>query len=136
MPATAAVKLERERRRTAKLLRDQQLQDRVLDTLLSPNMIRLAMIAGIISYSTWACRSERNVGPVQSALALALPGLGIPMIAADAGIKDKYALAAISGAAIGYTTGQMLVGWHEAGIGPKENSLADKLQDALLPFIG
>jgi hypothetical protein len=44
-------------------------------------------------------------------LAFALPGIGIPLLAADAGVKDKFALAAMSAAGVGYTTGQMVQGW-------------------------
>lgn len=94
-------------------------EQRLYDTVLSPNMIRLAMVAGIIAYSTYEARSSTNVGPVRSALAFALPGIGIPLIAADAGIKDWRALAAISAAGIGYTTGQMGIGWLEAMTGEK-----------------
>jgi hypothetical protein len=136
MSADPAVRLEREQRKTAREIRNYEREKRLLDVLLTPNMIRLALLAGIISYSTYCARSGENVGPVQSALAFALPGIGIPLIAADAGIKDKYALAAISAAGVGYTTGQMLIGWKQVGMGPNENSLLDKLQDALLPFLG
>jgi len=113
-----AVKLEREKRKTAREERQAKYADRVLDVLTSPNVLRLAMIAGIIAYSTQVARSGKNEGPVKSALAFALPGIGIPLIAADAGIRDKWALAAISGSAIGYTTGQMLEGWQLSGVIP------------------
>jgi len=111
-----AVRLEREKRKTLRLARRQAQEDKVLDILTSPNMVRLATMAGIIAYSTWAARSKENVGPVQSALAFALPGIGIPMIAADAGIKDKWALAAISATSVAYVTGQMVQGWQGAGV--------------------
>jgi len=111
MAVSDAVRLEREKRKTAREARLSAMEDRVLDVVTSPNMMRLAMLAAIIAYSTNAARSKENVGPVQSALAFALPGIGIPLIAADAGIKDKYALAAISAAGVGYVTGQMLLGW-------------------------
>jgi hypothetical protein len=113
---TDAVRLEREKRKTARALARQAREDKALDILTSPNMIRLAMLSGIIAYSTYCARSPSNVGPVQSALAFALPGVGIPMIAADAGIKDKWALAAISAASVGYVTGQMVAGWNQAGV--------------------
>jgi hypothetical protein len=116
-----AVKVEREKRKTLAATRRAALEDRLLDVLTSPNMVRLAMLAGIVAYSTNAARSKENVGPVQSALAFALPGIGIPLIAADAGIKDKYALAAISAASVGYVTGQMLLGWQA----PIANMLPD-----------
>jgi hypothetical protein len=131
------VKLEREKRKTARQQRAHEREQMVLDRVLTPNVIRLGLLCGIIAYSTYCARSAENVGPVQSALAFALPGLGIPLIAADAGIHDKYALAAISATSISYASGQMVLGWKEAGLfSPKENSLADKLQDALLPLLG
>ena len=109
LPRSEAVKLERERRKTA---REEKLWALVND----PNIKRLLIMSGIIAYSTYCARSKENVGPVQSALAFALPGIGLPLIAADAGIKDKWALAAISSTAIGYTTGQMVQGWQGAGV--------------------
>lgn len=123
-----AIKLEREKRKTA---REERLWTLLNDKVLTPNMIRLALMAGIIAYSTMLTRSKENVGPVQSALAFALPGIGIPLIAADAGIKDKWALGAISGASIGYVTGQMLVGWGEAGMIPTPASMYEALKEML-----
>jgi len=111
-----AVKLEREKRRSAREARAAERENRLMDAVLTPTVMRLALMSGIIAYSTYCTRSKENVGPVQSALAFALPGIGIPMIAADAGIKDKWALGAISSAAIGYTTGQMIAGWQQAGM--------------------
>ena len=109
--ASEALKLEREKRKTARLDREAERRDKLYDVLLSPNMIRLGLVSVIIAYSTHCARSAENVGPVQSALAFALPGIGIPLIAADAGITDKFALAAISAAGVGYVTGQMTQGW-------------------------
>lgn len=114
MSTALAVKLEREKRKTD---REKWTRDLLRETILSPNMLRLAMVAGIIAYATSEARSSENVGPVRSALAFALPGIGIPMIAADAGITDKWALAGISAASVGYVTGQMLTGWTEAMAG-------------------
>jgi len=108
MPSEA-VKLEREKRKTAR-------EERLWELVSDPNVKRLLLLSGIIAYSTYCARSEENVGPVQSALAFALPGIGIPLIAADAGIKDKWALAAISATSVGYVTGQMIQGWQGAGI--------------------
>jgi hypothetical protein len=104
-----AVKLEREKRRT---LREERLWQLVTD----PTVKRLLLLSAIIAYSTKVARSDKNEGPIQSALAFALPGIGIPLLAADAGIKDRWALAAISAAGVGYTTGQMLSGWQDAGL--------------------
>ena len=107
--ASELVKLEREKRKTAR-------EEKVWALVNDPNVKRLLLMSGIIAYSTYCARSKENVGPVQSALAFALPGIGLPLIAADAGIKDKWALAAISATAIGYTTGQMVEGWKGAGV--------------------
>lgn len=116
MAASEAVKLEREKRRAAREARAFEREKRLMDALLTPTVIRLGLISGIIAYSTYCARSNNNVGPVQSALAFALPGIGIPLIAADAGIKDKWALAAISAAGVGYVTGQAVQGWNAAGV--------------------
>lgn len=113
---SALVRLEREKRKTA---READLRALLKTTVFSENMIRLALAAGIIAYSTHEARSDENVGPVRSALAFALPGLGLPLLAADAGITDWRALGAISAAAVGYTTGQMGIGWLEAMTGSK-----------------
>lgn len=115
---------ERARQRAA---RDERLWSLAAD----PNIRRLILLAGIISYSTLCARSKENVGPVQSALALALPGIGIPLLAADAGIKDKYALAAISAASLGYISGQMAIGWGEAGLLPSPSNLLGQMEGAL-----
>ena len=121
--AGAAVRLEREKRLAAKEARAWEREKILYERLLTPNMVRTALVAGIIAYSTYTARSKTNAGPVQSALAFALPGIGIPLIAADAGIRDKFALAAISAAGVGYTTGQMVQGWS-----------ADQLWQALTPW--
>ncbi len=112
---TAAVKVEREKRKRAREERNWEREKLFYDRILTPNVTRLLLVMGIIAYSTYCARSERNVGPVQTAMAFAGPGLGIPVIAADAGITDKYALAAISAAGLGYTGMQAAYGWTEAG---------------------
>jgi len=114
-----AVKLEREKRKTAREARAFEREKLLLERVLTPGVIRLLLVSGIIAYSTHIARSEHNEGPIPSALAFALPGLGIPIIAAEAGVRDKWSLAAISAAGIGYTTGQMLEGWQAAGILPE-----------------
>ena len=124
----ALVKLEREKRKTE---REAWMRDLLKETVLTPNMVRLAMVAAIIAYSTHEARSDENVGPVRSALAFALPGIGIPLIAADAGITDKYALGAISAASVGYVTGQMMVGWGSAGVIPTPGSIWESFKNIL-----
>lgn len=111
-----AVALKRLEVKAAREARAFEREKILYDRVLTPNMIRLLLIMAIISYSTWCARSKKNVGPVQSALAFALPGIGIPVIAADAGITDKYALAAISAVGLTYTGLQSAQGWSDAGI--------------------
>jgi len=107
-------KTEKARAKALKAERAWQREQMLYERVLTPNVVRLLLLAGIIGYSTYVCRSKTNAGPVQSALAFALPGVGIPLLAAEAGITDKYALAAISGASVGYVTGQAAVGLSEA----------------------
>lgn len=114
------LQLQRDRlaRRREKEQRDAEIQRMVIERLLlNPNVIRVGLAAAIIAHSTWATRSAHNVGPVHSALALAGPTIGIPLIAADAGIKDKYALAAIAGMGGAYAGLSALKGWEDAGVG-------------------
>ncbi|GAI69919.1 unnamed protein product [marine sediment metagenome] len=113
MVASAAVKLEREKRKRDRDQRNWEREKLFYERVLTPNVTRLLLIMGIISFSTYCARSKEDVGPVLSALAFAGPGIGIPMIAADAGITDKYALAAISAAGIGYTGLQTVYGYAE-----------------------
>jgi hypothetical protein len=124
--ATDAVKLEREKRKREREARAWEREKILYDRLLTPGVVRLGLVSAIIAYSTYCARSKENIGPVQSALAFALPGIGIPIIAAEAGIHDKYALAAISAAGIGYTTGQMALGWMDAGMIPSPTDLASQ----------
>jgi len=127
MATSQAVKLEREKRKTAR-------EERLWELVSDPAIRRLILVSGIIAYSTYCARSKENVGPVQSALAFALPGIGIPIIAADAGIKDKWALAAISAAAVGYTTGQMLEGWRGTSAGDRGlGGFVNEWRDLLIP---
>jgi hypothetical protein len=126
-----AVRLEREKRKTLKQERRARYEDKLLDILTSPAVLRTALVAGIIAYSTHVCRSDHNEGPVQTALAFALPSVGIPLIAADAGITDKYALMALSAVGLGYVTGQGMLGLGSAGQGSDFWNVADTL--AIVP---
>jgi hypothetical protein len=139
MASTAASKLERERRKTLAQEHAWERERLLYDRLLTPAVIRTALVAGIIAYSTHVARSPQNQGPVQSALAFALPGIGIPLIAAEAGIRDRWALAAISSAGVGYVTGQMLSGWQSVGLLPDSpadfwNDLTTRLPSMLTPW--
>lgn len=131
---TDSVRLVREQRRKAREDRAWQREQLLYDRLLTPAVTRTLLVAGIIAYSTAICRSKTNAGPVQSALAFALPGIGIPLIAAEAGITDKWALAAISSAGIGYTTGQMVAGWQDAGLVPNVPDMLGQFIKAATPW--
>lgn len=111
-----AVQVAKQQRKAAREARDWEREKLLYDRLFTPATMRVLLVMAIIAYSTHCARSKQNVGPVQSALAFALPGIGIPLIAADAGITDKYALAAISAAGIGYTGLQSVQGWSDAGV--------------------
>lgn len=121
------VKLEREKRKTAR-------EERLWAVINDPTVKRLVLLSAIIAYSTYIARSQNNEGPVKSALAFALPGIGVPLIAADAGIKDRWALAAISSASVGYVTGQMLAGWNGTNSGDRGLAgFANEWQDLVIP---
>lgn len=85
--ASDAVKLERERRRTAR-------EDRVWSTLADPMLRRLLLLSGIVAYTAYVTGKEKP-GRTETALAITLPTVGIPMLAADAGITDWKALLAL-----------------------------------------
>jgi len=113
MAISPAVKLEREKRKRERDQRNWEREKVIYERVLTPNVTRLLLIAGIISFSTYCTRSKQNVGPVMSALAAVGPAIGIPIIAADAGITDWRALGAISGAGLGYVGMQTIAGWAE-----------------------
>lgn len=117
-----SVRLERERRKSAREARNWEREKFLMEKLFSPTVVRLALVSGILAYSTYITRSPRRESPVASTLALALPTVGIPMIAAEAGITDKYALAAIAAASGGYAAGQGVIGLTEAGYSPFSTS--------------
>lgn len=87
-----AIRLEREKRKTAR-------EQRVFNLLMDPAVKRLLLLAGIVAYTSYVT-GKQDAGRTESALAVALPTAGIPMLAADAGITDwrvLMALGAISG---------------------------------------
>jgi hypothetical protein len=84
---TETIKLEREKRKTA-------LQDRLLGFLDTPNTKRLLSLVTIVAI-TGILVETPNKGVIGTALQEALPAIGIPLIAADAGITSWEALAAI-----------------------------------------
>ena len=110
-----AVRLEREKRKTAR-------EARVWELVNDPMLKRLALLAVIVAYSTYVTRSKERQGPIASALAMTLPTVGIPMLAAECGIHDWRALLAIGGAA-GTLTGLSA----EAGLQDVGKSLTDSV---------
>lgn len=82
-----AVKLEREKRKTAR-------EERLWSLVNDPNVKRLLALSLIVGYSSYVT-GKRDAGRTETALAVALPTMGIPMLAADAGIRDAAALIAI-----------------------------------------
>lgn len=108
-----AVKLEREKRKTRR-------EERLWELATDPTIKRLLLLSLIVGYSTYVTRSKERQGPVASALALTLPTVGIPMLAAEAGITDWRALLAIAGAAGGITALSA-----EAGLNAVGRSLLD-----------
>lgn len=130
---TDAIKLEKLKLKTKRAEWQHEREQLLLDRVFTPGVIRVLLMAGLLAYATHEARSPDNIGPVRSTLAFALPGIGVPMLAAESGIKDKYALAAISAASVGYVTGQMIKGWQDVGIFPQLPS-PNSVMDFLNPF--
>jgi hypothetical protein len=105
---SAGVLLEREKRRTAR-------EARLWEVVNDPMLKRLVLLALIVAYSTYVTRSKEKQGPVASALAMTLPTVGIPMLAAECGITDWRALLAIGGAAGVFTAASAEIGLNEVG---------------------
>jgi hypothetical protein len=103
-----AVKLEREKRKTER-------EARLWELFSDPNVRRLVLLALIVAYSTHVTRSKTQKGPIQSALAMTLPTIGIPLLAADAGIRDWKALAVISGVSGGFAALEAELGLNDVG---------------------
>lgn len=102
------VKLEREKRKTAR-------EARLWELANDPMLKRLVLLALIVAYSTHITRSKERQGPVASALAMTLPTVGIPMLAAECGITDWRALLAIGGASGALTAASAEIGLNEVG---------------------
>jgi len=88
-----AVLLEREKRKSAR-------EARLWELTKDPILLRLAAFTAIVAYSSYVTGKE-DAGRTETALAVALPTVGVPMLAADAGITDWKALLALSIAAGG-----------------------------------
>lgn len=71
-------------------------EERLWALATDPTVKRLAMLAGIVSFSAWVNGHPKESGPVLNALAVALPTAGVPMLAAEAGISDWKVLAALA----------------------------------------
>lgn len=85
MPVNPAVQLEREKRKTAR-------EDRLWSLVNDPMVKRLALLSAIVAYSSYVAGKKDSAGATETALAIALPSAGIPMLAADAGVKDGKVL--------------------------------------------
>lgn len=88
--SSAAVQLEREKRKTAR-------EERLWSLVTDPTVKRMLLLSAIVAYSAYVSGKE-NPNRAEIALGLALPTAGIPMLAAEAGITDWKALLAISAA--------------------------------------
>ena len=91
-----AVKLEREKRKTAR-------EERAWALLLDPTIKRLLLFSVIVGYSSYVT-GKPDAGRTETALAVGLPTVGIPMLAAESGITDWKALLALSIACGGIAT--------------------------------
>lgn len=89
MAASEAVKLERERRKTAR-------EERVWKLLTDPTVKRLLLLSGIVAYTSYINSNPGRYGVTADALAVALPTAGVPMLAAEAGITDWKVLGALA----------------------------------------
>jgi hypothetical protein len=88
-----AVKLEREKRKTAR-------EERLWSVVLDPTVKRLLLFSAIVGYASYVT-GKKDAGRTETALAVALPTVGVPMLAAESGITDWKALLALSIAAGG-----------------------------------
>ena len=91
-----AVRLEREKRAAKR-------EERLWGLVTDPTVKRLLLLSAIIGYSAHVSALE-NPGRVETALSVALPTVGIPMLAADAGITDWKVLLALGAACGGIAT--------------------------------
>jgi hypothetical protein len=92
-----AVKLEREKRKTAR-------EERMWSLVTDPTIKRLALLAGIVGYSAYVSGKGEEAGSTETALAIAMPTVGIPLLAAEAGITDWKVLLALAAACGGIAT--------------------------------
>ena len=99
---SAAVLLEREKRATER-------ERRIWAMIENPVIVRTALLAALL-YGSRAIRDRETASPGMKAASVGLATIGVPMLAADAGITDKYALAiisAMSAALVGVPSGWM-----------------------------
>lgn len=88
MAVSAAMKLEREKRKTER-------EARLWALVSDPTVKRLLLLAGIVGYTSYVT-GKGNAGRTETALAVALPTVGVPLLAAEAGITDWKALLALA----------------------------------------
>ena len=92
-----AVKLEREKRKTAR-------EERLWSLVTDPTVRRLAILSGIVAFTAHVNSTPEKSGPITNALAVALPSVGVPLLAAECGVTDWKVLAALALAAGGVAT--------------------------------
>lgn len=98
---TESVRLERERRRTLKAQHAWEREKIAWSVATNPAVLRLALLALITAYTTYVNTHPKETGTMSNALAVVLPTVGVPLIAADAGVTDWKALVAIGAASGG-----------------------------------
>lgn len=100
---TAAIKLEREKRRTLAHAHNIELRDKLIDKLLNPTTLRLLALASILGISTFLANKERPT-VTERGLTAVIPTVGLPLLAAESGITNPIALAAFSTAGLAYVS--------------------------------
>lgn len=99
--ASESVRLERERRRTLKAEHSWEREKLAWSVATNPMVLRLALLALITAYTTYVNTHPKESGTMSNALAVVMPTIGVPLIAADAGVTDWKALVALGAASGG-----------------------------------
>lgn len=114
--SSAALKLAREKRRADR-------EERIWQLINDPMVKRLVLIALITGYSAYTHR-KANAHPIEKAIGTALPVAGFPLMAADAGVTDKWALAMFAALGVSLPLGEATI------------NLAENLPDSAAQFVG
>lgn len=89
--ALARVQLQKE-----KEARKATREERLWQLLTDPTVKRFLLLAAIVAYTAYVNSHREESGPVSNSLAVALPSVGIPMLAAEAGVTDWKVLAGLA----------------------------------------